>query len=119
MAPNQQPVWGMENGSQTHKRWHVLKVSLSGTTQDYWYFVVIICDGLIVLLYYVANCGHPMINNLVGVVDYDNDDLPTEQGTTINFICPPSMSLNGPNSITCMDNGEWEPDPSSIHCKKG
>ena len=73
-----------------------------------------VCDGL-----YVANCGHPMINSLIGVVDYDNDDLPTEQGATINFTCPPNMSFNGTNSITCMDNGKWEPDPSNIHCKQG
>ena len=57
-----------------------------------------------------------MIDSLMGVVDYD---LPTKQGATINFTCPPNMSFNGPNSITCMDNGEWEPDPSSVHCKKG
>ena len=62
-----------------------------------------------------------MINELVRAVNYDKSDLPTEQGTTINLICPPATSfmITGQNSITCMENGEWEPDPTSILCKEG
>ena len=67
----------------------------------------------------VADCGHPMINEHVGVVNYDENDLPIEQGTTINLTCPPAMSFTGQNSITCMENGVWEPDPTSILCKNG
>ena len=83
------------------------------------YFVVIKSyDGLYVTVT-VANCGHPMINEHVGVINYDENDLPTEQGTTINLTCPPAMSFTGQNSIICMENGVWEPDPTSILCKEG
>ena len=117
MGAIQQPVWGMENGSQIHKKWYVLKVSLSGAAHDYWYFVsIMFCDGLYVT---VVNCEHPVIDELVGVVGYDENDLPTEQGVTINLTCPPAMSITGQNSITCMENGVWEPEPTSILCKEG
>jgi hypothetical protein len=106
----------VENGSQVQKNWHALTdlVSLSSTAHAYWYFMVISCDGL-----YVANCGHPTINDLIRIVDHDENDLSTEQGTTINFTCPPSMSFTGQNSITCMENGEWHPHPNTILCEKG
>ena len=42
-------------------------------------------------------------------------DLPVE-GSTIMFSCPPGMDLIGSNSATCMENGEWEPDPSGLMC---
>ena len=41
--------------------------------------------------------------------------LPKE-GATFNFSCPPGLVLIGPNSTTCMGNGEWEPDPSEVTC---
>jgi hypothetical protein len=120
MGAIQQPVWGMENGIQIREQWHALKVSLSGIAHDYLRFVVI----KIILSYNgmyikVANCGHPMIDKLIGIVDYDDNNLPTEQGTTINFTCPPAMSFIGQNSITCLENGVWDPHPSSILCEKG
>ena len=30
--------------------------------------------------------------------------------------CPPEQILIGPVSITCMENGEWEPDPRNAVC---
>ena len=33
-----------------------------------------------------------------------------------DFSCPPRMILSGPNSSTCMGNGEWEPDPMAVNC---
>ena len=32
-------------------------------------------------------------------------------GDNVTFYCPPGPVLTGPNSSTCMRNGEWEPDP--------
>ena len=119
MGPIQQAVWGMENGSQIHKKWHALKASLSDAQllmiSGILCMVIMSCDGLMT----VANCGHPMINELIRVVGYDENDLPTEQGTTINLTCPSAISITGQHSITCMENGEWEPDPTSILCQKG
>ena len=65
-----------------------------------------------------ANCGYPKFNSLIQIVDYD-DELPTEQGTIIHLTCPPHTIFSGPNFITCMENGQWEPDPSSVQCIKG
>ena len=42
-------------------------------------------------------------------------DLPV-YGTTFTFRCPPGRTLMGPNSTTCMETGEWEPDPSEAVC---
>ena len=67
-----------------------------------------------------ANCGHPelppILNNdsVPSIVNY-HDGLPVE-GNTITFNCPPGLVLIGPNSSTCADNGEWEPDFSGLMC---
>ena len=39
------------------------------------------------------------------------------EGTSITFTCPPGLVLTGPNSSTCMGNGEWEPNPNEVKCK--
>lgn len=57
-----------------------------------------------------------MANNshTVQVMGYVN---PLLEGTTINLSCPMGKVLTGTTSmITCMPNGEWEPDPKFI-CK--
>ena len=43
------------------------------------------------------------------------DGLPVE-GSTVSFSCPPEFMLSGPDSATCTENGEWEPDPRGIMC---
>ena len=68
----------------------------------------------------IAKCGHPELLSTVSnesvpnVVGYD-DIIPVE-GTTIRFSCPPGLVITGPNSATCKENGEWEPDPSGVKC---
>ena len=44
-----------------------------------------------------------------------HDNLPVE-GSNITFSCPPGFILIGPNSTICVENGEWEPDPSGLMC---
>lgn len=40
------------------------------------------------------------------------------EGTTVNFSCPSRLVLTGPSTTTCMENGQWEPDPrDSVMCK--
>ena len=46
-------------------------------------------------------------------------DLRLIEGTTVDFICPPGLVLNGNMSATCTGNGEWEPDPQGIECVEG
>ena len=36
---------------------------------------------------------------------------PALAGTTVIFSCPPGRIFTGPNMTTCMENGEWEPNP--------
>ena len=45
----------------------------------------------------------------------DYTDLAVE-GTTVTFHCPPGLVFEGPNSSTCMENGEWEPALSGLDC---
>jgi hypothetical protein len=42
---------------------------------------------------------------------------PALEGTVLSFDCPPQQVLTGPNTTTCMGNGEWEPDPREVECK--
>ena len=46
---------------------------------------------------------------------YDHED-PALKGENITFTCLSGAILNGPNSSTCIGNGEWEPDPREVEC---
>jgi hypothetical protein len=49
-----------------------------------------------------------------------NYSEPATVGTTISFnYSRPEDVLIGPNTVTCMDDGQWEPDPHQIQisCK--
>jgi hypothetical protein len=39
------------------------------------------------------------------------------EGDSVSFTCSSGLVLTGPNSSTCMENGEWEPDPREVACK--
>ncbi|MCG8626758.1 MAG: CCP domain-containing protein, partial [Proteobacteria bacterium] len=65
-------------------------------------------------------CGHPFQDR----VPIDNDSVmirgymdPSLEGAVLFFNCPPQHVLIGPNTTTCMGNGEWEPDPREVECK--
>ena len=40
------------------------------------------------------------------------------QGDNVIFTCSSGLVLNGPNISICMRNGEWEPDPRKVACKR-
>ena len=69
-----------------------------------------------------AKCGDPLDqlslddSELILVLNYTNPG-PILEGNKINFTCMSGMELLGPNSITCMGNGEWEPNPREVECK--
>ena len=50
------------------------------------------------------------------VCSIGNYGKPSLEGEGIRFSCPKRV-LIGPNSTTCMGNGEWEPDPRKVACK--
>ena len=67
-------------------------------------------------------CGAPLVDDLTGdhgrqhgvITSYVSPPL---LGTVANFSCPPGLRLTGPSTATCMENGEWEPDPRKAECK--
>ena len=65
------------------------------------------------VVYIAGKCDYPNISRSVTVSGYGND--PTVHGSIINFTCPPGQLLTGPIMSTCMENGEWEPDPEQVH----
>ena len=75
---------------------------------------------IVLLCYCVADCGYPTLQLQVdsppAVMGYNDS---AREGTTITFSCSPGMILTGPNTTICMDNGQWEPDPSQVKCLKG
>ena len=44
---------------------------------------------------------------------------PALEGQNITFSCREGLLLTGPNSTTCMGNGEWEPNPRDATCTDG
>ena len=64
---------------------------------------------------YAGKCSNPLklVHSDVIIVGYED---PALEGANIIFICPIEAILSGPNSSTCMGNGEWEPDPRVVNC---
>ena len=46
----------------------------------------------------------------------ENDVLTPVEGMTISFVCPFGLKLVGPDSATCGENGEWEPNLKGLMC---
>ena len=58
-----------------------------------------------------------LVNRNVRVMDYED---PALEGAIITFTCVfGSAMFSGPNSSTCMGDGEWEPDPNEANCTGG
>ena len=53
--------------------------------------------------------GAMMEDSLVRVAADIESDI-VLGGANITFTCPAGLVLTGPNTSTCMENGEWEPD---------
>ena len=68
----------------------------------------------------IGTCGKPQIQSddiIVFVVMGYDESAPVMEGTKVNYTCPPGLVHSGPTSSTCMQNGEWEPDPREVMCK--
>ena len=59
------------------------------------------------------NHGNISITTVAGL-GYGKPPLGRE---SVRLSCPPKLMLTGPNSTTCMENGEWEPNPREVECK--
>ena len=80
----------------------------------------------------VSECRHPLphltaemdpLLSLVTSQGYNNNLLSNNywsavEGTTVSFTCSnDKLILIGPKSSTCMENGEWKPDPVEVKCR--
>ena len=74
------------------------------------------CDNNIIIII-IVKCVHPlnlpMIDNSVKVL-LDNDLALVDTNAT--FSCLSGLIFSGPMNSTCMENGEWEPDPQEVDC---
>ena len=69
-------------------------------------------------LLYIANCGNlaaKVKNQSALTIEYNYPAL--DEGASVIFACSRGLMLSGPNSSTCMGNGEWEPNPRDVECK--
>ena len=53
------------------------------------------------------------MDNSVLALGYGN---PTVEGSNVTFSCAPGLILAGPNTSSCMGNGEWEPNLAEVKC---
>ena len=59
---------------------------------------------------------HVLSREVIAEVGYSENSI-AMKGAVANFSCPPGLVLIGPNTTTCMENGEWEPDLTNLDCK--
>jgi hypothetical protein len=71
----------------------------------------------------IAKCVHPLDPSWPSVRDRRTDDFlmvtgytdPAVEGVSVNLTCSVGV-ITGSTMITCMRNGEWEPDPTTAMC---
>ena len=64
-----------------------------------------------------GKCENPLINyseEFLRVIGYM---IPAREGTNVTLSCSSGLELSGPNTSTCIRNGEWEPDPREAVCQ--
>ena len=66
---------------------------------------------------FTANCGYPSPATTVDSIRVMGHTDPALEATVVTFSCSPGLVLTGPNTTTCMDNGQWEPNPREVKCK--
>ena len=60
-----------------------------------------------------VKCNPPLTEENV-IANYS---YPAIEGTNVTLACnDPGLLFNGSNLSTCMENGEWEPDPMEVKC---
>ena len=66
---------------------------------------------------HIVKCVHPLLLPTIDDslrVFLDSD--PALVGTNATFSCLPEQEFSGPRYSTCMENGEWKPDPREVDC---
>ena len=57
---------------------------------------------------------YPLVQEEVQLII--NEEIFTE-GVEIMFTCPPDFLLSGADTSTCMEDGQWLPNPSQVECR--
>ena len=58
-----------------------------------------------------------MVDQTAGSVNIFGYSSPAVPGVNVSYACTmPGVNFTGPRQSTCSDNGQWEPDPSSVLC---
>ena len=73
--------------------------------------------GILKVICCTVKCGHPLLLPMIDDslrVSLDSD--PAHVGTDATYSCLPEQMLSGPIMSTCVENGEWEPDPREVDC---
>ena len=66
-------------------------------------------------LIFVVKCEYPPHQaSLIEVLGFYH---PAVAGTNATIRCLSGKQLTGPNTLTCMENGKWDPDPRETECK--
>ena len=64
---------------------------------------------------HTATCGNPFhgidSDAIIMIMNYTD---PAIEGTIVTYGCPFEYVFN---TATCMESGEWEPDPKKVECK--
>jgi hypothetical protein len=66
--------------------------------------------------WYTAKCANVLYqaHDNIRVIGYSD---PALEGSSVTLECiSPHLVHMGPNITTCMENGEWEPDPREVNC---
>ena len=75
-------------------------------------------DQSFIFVTHIGTCEYPFsLGSSLYILDYNE---PAIVGTTVSINClHPGEVLVGPNTATCMDNGQWVPDPNQLqmNCK--
>ena len=56
------------------------------------------------------------MNQIDASINIHGSMNPAVERTNVTIICAPGLVLNGPNTSTCMRNGEWEPNLQKLKC---
>ena len=62
-------------------------------------------------------CHVPVLQpNVLTTMNYSHKKIMIE-GSILGFICSSGLTLSGPNTTTCLSNGQWVPNPDLVECK--
>ena len=76
-----------------------------------------VIPGVFSNLSLAVRCDYPLnqvTNSFLRVMRFH---YPAIVGVNTTLSCLSGMKLTGPNTLTCMETGRWEPDPTKIECK--